>query len=122
MISMPQKSGAASSVSIRGIRVLGDRRVRLLFSDGLVRDLDLNPTLTGPAFERHRLDAVFFRKARIGHGTVTWPDGSDLDPMVLHRDELPAVGQGPRVLGEPGRRVASERPINAQRAGGTRIQ
>ena len=107
MTSMPQKSGASTTITVRGLHVLGDLRVRLLFSDGLVRDLDLTPMLTGPAFARHRADAAFFGKARIRHGAVAWPDDSDLDPMVLHGDELPAVGEGPRVLGEAQPAVAS---------------
>ena len=107
MTSMPQTSGASTTITVRGVHVLGALRVRLLFSDGLVRDLDLSPMLTGPAFARHRLDAAFFGKARIRHGTITWPDDTDLDPTVLHGDELPAVGQGPRVLGETRPAVAS---------------
>ena len=87
-------------VGVRGISVLEPLRLRLLFSDGLVRDLDLAPVMTGPAFVRHREDPAFFARARVRHGTVTWPDDSDLDPVVLHGDEAPAEGDGPRVLGE----------------------
>ena len=104
---MSQKSGASTTISVRGVHVLGTLRVRLLFSDGLVRDLDLSPMLTGPAFARHRSDAAFFGKARIRHGTLAWPDDSDLDPTVLHGDELPAMGQGPHLLGETRPAVAS---------------
>jgi hypothetical protein len=56
--------------------------------------------LTGPAFERHRTDDAFFGKAGVRHGTVAWPDDSDLDPSVLHGDARPAAGDSPRVLGE----------------------
>src|SRR5712691_783988 len=87
-------------VSVLGLHVIGHMKLRLMFSDGLVRDLDLSPMLTGPAFTRHRTDAAFFSRARVRHGTVIWPDDSDLDPVVLHGDELPANGDGPRLLGE----------------------
>lgn len=33
-------------------------------------------------------------------GTVSWPNGVDLDPDVLHGGEVPATGHGPRVLSE----------------------
>lgn len=106
---MAQSPVLPGIVGVRGIHVLGSLQVRLLFTDGLVRDLDLAPVMTGPAFARHREDPAFFARARVRHGTVTWPDDSDLDPLVLHGDEQPAQGEGPRVLGElfPSSAVAS---------------
>jgi hypothetical protein len=97
---MSTRTKQSEIVSVRELQILGHMRVRLLFSDGLVRELDLSPMLTGPAFARHRTDETFFSRAHVLDGTVTWPDDSDLDPIVLHGDELPANGDGPRVLGE----------------------
>ena len=97
---MSQHIAKHEIITVRGVHIPAHLRLRLLFSDGLVRDLDLAPMLTGPAFERHRHDPAFFARARIRHGTVTWPDDSDLDPLVLHGDAPPSRGFGPRVLGE----------------------
>lgn len=109
MESMARRPASPELVGVRGIHVLGALQVRLLFSDGLVRDLDLAPLMSGPAFARHREEPAFFARARVRHGTVTWPDDSDLDPLVLHGDEKPARGGGPRVVGEsfPSSAVAS---------------
>lgn len=85
---------------VRGVHVLGPMQVRLLFSDGLVRDLGLEPLLAGAIFGRHRSDPGFFARARVERGTLAWPDGSALDPLILHGDEVPAMGEGPRVLAE----------------------
>ena len=43
-----------------------------------------------------------FAQARLDEtaGTVSWPNGVDLDPDVLHGGEVPATGHGPRVLSE----------------------
>jgi hypothetical protein len=97
---MAQHVARQDMITVRGVQVPAHMRLRLLFSDGLVRDLDLTPMLTGPAFERHRQDPPFFARARIRRGTVTWPDDSDLDPLVLHGDATPSRGAGPRLLGE----------------------
>lgn len=87
-------------VRIVGIHHLGGHSMRLLFSDGWFRDLDLGPMLRGPAFDRHRSDPAFFARARVMHGTIAWPDDSDLDALVLRGHELPATGEPPRVLHE----------------------
>jgi len=32
----------------------------------------------------------YFAKVIVDHGTVAWPNGLDLDPLVLHGDFEPA--------------------------------
>jgi hypothetical protein len=32
----------------------------------------------------------YFAQAAVEHGTVVWPNGLDLDPLVLHGDFTPA--------------------------------
>ena len=36
-------------------------------------------------------DPAFFAQVSIDHGTVVWPNGLDLDPLVLHGDFKPAA-------------------------------
>lgn len=76
-------------------------RLRLTFSDGLVRELDLDRMLDGGAFEPLR-DPAEFAKAAVDEvaGTVSWSNGIDLDPDVLHGDRSPALGLPPAVLRE----------------------
>ena len=79
---------------------LGETRLRVAFSDGLVRELDFAPALSGfltgisneADFARVAVDPVA--------GTLCWPGGIDFDPDVLHGDARPASGEGPVVLGE----------------------
>ncbi len=80
---------------------LGELRVRLAFSDGLVRELDLGPMLHGGVLEPLR-DPVEFAGVFVDEvaGTIAWPNGVDLDPDVLHGDHRPASGQPPTVLRE----------------------
>ncbi len=59
--------------------------VRVVFADGEIRDVDIEPLLDGPVFEPLRDRDEF---ARVGvdaqTGTVAWPGGADLDPDVIY--------------------------------------
>jgi hypothetical protein len=78
-------------VKVTSAQVLGHYRLRIGFSDGSSRDFDLTGELHGPIFEPHA-DPDFFAQARVNDelGTIVWPNGADLDPLVLHGDFEPA--------------------------------
>jgi hypothetical protein len=78
---------------------LGGRRLRLTFSDGLVRELDFSGVLVGGVFEPLN-DPALFAQVSVDEvaGTIAWPNGVDLDPDVLHGDHEPASGRAPKVL------------------------
>jgi hypothetical protein len=83
------------------VEPLGELTLRVTFSDGLVRELDLGPMLHGGVLESLR-DPVEFAGVFVDDvaGTVAWPNGVDLDPDVLHGDHQPAAGEPPGVLRE----------------------
>jgi hypothetical protein len=78
-------------VRVTSVQVLGHYRLRIGFSDGSSRDVDLTGELHGHIFEP-LADPDFFAQARVDDelGTVAWPNGADLDPLVLHGDFEPA--------------------------------
>jgi hypothetical protein len=78
-------------VRVTSVRVLGHYRLQLGFSDGSSRDVDLAGELQGPVFEP-LTDPDYFAQVRVDDelGTVVWPNGADLDPLVLHGDFAPA--------------------------------
>ena len=82
---------------VTAVEPLADFRLRLSFTDGLVREVDLSSTLWGPMGEPLR-DPAYFRQVRVdpGCGTVVWPNGFDLDPDVLHGDHEPVSRQAER--------------------------
>ena len=66
--------------------------IRLTFDDGLVRELEfIRGSNDGTVFASLD-DPEFFAQVRVDpHSrTVTWPNGLDLDPAVLHGDFEPA--------------------------------
>ena len=44
-------------------------------------------------------DPAFFAQVFVDHGTVCWPNGLDLDPLVLHGDREPARSANQRHVG-----------------------
>jgi uncharacterized protein DUF2442 len=60
-------------------------RVRVVFKDGEVRDVDITPLLNTPAFSPLR-DPATFERVKIDEqtGTVSWPGELDLDPDVIY--------------------------------------
>lgn len=72
--------------------------VRIVFADGEVRDVDIEPLLDGPVFAPLR-DASIFEQVDVDeHGeTIVWPNGADLDPDVIYGSAEPSTQPAPRV-------------------------
>ena len=71
--------------------------LHVTFDDGTARRIDMTDELWGPVFEPLR-DPAFFAQAAVDHGAVVWPNGVDLDPLVLHGDDEPASTEQQRVV------------------------
>jgi hypothetical protein len=78
-------------VRVTSVNVLGHYKLGLSFSDGSTREVDLTGELHGPVFEP-LADPGYFAQVHVDNqlGTVVWPNGADLDPLVLHGDFDPA--------------------------------
>ena len=74
---------------IREVRAGEGYLLRLTLTNGSVIERDITDLLTGPVFEVIRKDPVVFRQVNVEAGTVTWPNGADLDPDVLIWGGLP---------------------------------
>jgi hypothetical protein len=81
----------ATRIRIETVEPLDGYVLRLGFSDGTARDVDLEPELWGAVFEPLRDPGLFRQVAVDGElGTIVWPNGADMDPVVLHGDRRPA--------------------------------
>ena len=65
--------------------VCGEYRMRLSFSDGTKKVVDLEQLLNGPIFEPLK-DPTYFAQGSLDQvcGTVVWPNGADIAPETLH--------------------------------------
>lgn len=79
-------------VRICSVEVLKGFQVKLSFTDGTQKELDLEPYLHGPIFETIRTDPAAFGAVRVDPrmGTIVWENGADIDPDVLYYDLKPA--------------------------------
>jgi hypothetical protein len=69
--------------AVVGAEYRGDFRIRLAFSDGVVRTIDFSDWLEGPVFEPLE-DPAYFAGFFIDGGTIAWPNGADIAPETLH--------------------------------------
>jgi hypothetical protein len=77
-------------IDIRKVTPLKDFKVLLEFTDDTSREVDLEKYLHGPIFQPLRDDPELFRAVFVEGGTVTWPNGADIDPYVIYHDLTPA--------------------------------
>lgn len=82
---------------VTDVEHLGARVLRVTFSDDLVRELDFADALPGVLATLD--DEVTFATVTVDSvaGTVCWPNGVDLDPDVLHGDDVSASSVRPLV-------------------------
>lgn len=79
-------------VRIQSVKPLENFTVRLEFTDGTSREVDLEPFLRGKVFESLRQNQAVFRAVRVDErmGTIVWENGADIDPDVLYHNLKPA--------------------------------
>jgi hypothetical protein len=80
-------------VRVHAVTPLEGFTVRLAFTDGTERVVDLEPYLRGPVFEPLKQDLDLFRAVQVDSelGTIVWPNGADICPDVLYESLTPAA-------------------------------
>jgi len=79
-------------VKILKVEPVGDFRLRVRFSDGMEGERDFSDVIAeGGVMVEPLKNLAFFARAFIELGTLTWPNGFDLDSIALH-DEMQASG------------------------------
>ncbi len=70
---------------VTSLSLIGGYVIRLEFDDSKEQTVDLEPILSGPVFGPLR-DRDLFQEVQIDadFGALVWPNGADIDPMVLH--------------------------------------
>ena len=79
-------------IRMKTVAVLEGFCVRLEFTDGTRKEMDLQPYLRGPIFEPVRSNPKLFRSVKVDKrmGTIVWDNGADMDPDVLYLGLKPA--------------------------------
>jgi hypothetical protein len=73
--------------AVVGVAVVGDYRLRLLFNDGTVGDVDFSSRRWTGVFEPLQ-DPKYFAKVRVDPeaATIVWPNGADMAPEPLYEE------------------------------------
>lgn len=72
--------------SVVSVEQTGPYRLRLRFDDGAEGEIDVRSTTSFEGVFAPLSDPAFFSQVRVDDdaGTIVWPNGADLDPLVLH--------------------------------------
>lgn len=83
-------------IRVQAAEPLDSPHIRVRFTNGEQREIDLTPYIaTGPIFEPVRTNPAFFQLVMVDGGTLTWPNGADIDPDVLYYGGPPPWAQVP---------------------------
>ena len=70
---------------VAAVSYIDDYRLKLEFSDGIVKEVDLGEELHGEVFEPLK-DPGFFKQVGVNQetNTIEWPNGADFAPEFLY--------------------------------------
>ena len=73
---------------INSFKIVAPYTLEVVFDDTTIKVIDFEPILHGELFGRLR-DLTFFNSVFLDEEvhTITWPNGPDFDPAVLHNWE-----------------------------------
>ena len=79
---------AAAAWRVRSINVLPDYRLSVTCNDGTNGIADMSALVNSPDAGIYAAlkDAQLFQKVSIDLGTLTWPNGADIDPLCTHEE------------------------------------
>lgn len=79
---------AAAPWRVRAVRVLPDYRLSVTCNDGTSGIVDMARLVASEnaGFFAALKDVQLFQQVSIELGVLTWPNGSDLDPVWLHEE------------------------------------
>jgi hypothetical protein len=84
-------------IRVRSVSPLDGYNLRVGFTDGTERVIDVERFLRGPVFEAVRRDRGMFEAVSVDRelGVIVWPNGADIDPDVLYGLHEPAWSEAP---------------------------
>ena len=85
-------------VLVESFEKVGEYRIRMRFTDGQEREIDLMPFLHGPVFEPLLANRRLFDTIHIEGGTIAWDNGADIAPETLNEDSQPARSKRTRKM------------------------
>ena len=84
---------ARGNPSAVGVETMEDYKLLVSFENGETKVFDLKPMLEGMQGKwfGELLDVDYFQMARIGGGSVEWPNEQDICPDCLYEESVPFI-------------------------------
>ncbi len=95
-------------VLVESFEKLGEYRIRMRFTNGQEREIDLAPYLHGPVFQPLLMNRELFETIHIEGGTIAWNNGADVAPETLYEDSQPVRSKRSRKM-EKAKQVSPQR-------------
>lgn len=76
-------------LTVKNAEYLGNYTMRCVFSDGVIKDVDLTPLLKYPAYKA-LADEKFFIQFAV-NDTIFWFNGADIAPEYLYENGVAAT-------------------------------
>ncbi len=96
---------------VKQAEYIEDYKIKVFFSDGAVKVIDFALFLQSAQHVFLPLrDVDYFKMFQVDDITLSWPNGADFDPELLHE-------MGHLVKGKPVKRVVRRRSLKATRTG-----
>ncbi len=72
--------------NVVSVSATGPYRLRLRFDDGVEGEIDIKAAVSFVGVFGPLQDPEFFAQVKVDPeaGTIVWPNGADMDPLVLH--------------------------------------
>jgi len=70
-------------LEVTNVRHLAEHKLRLKFSTGEAKIVDLKNELTGKVYAPLK-DIDYFKQCKVAYNTVEWPNGADFAPEYLY--------------------------------------
>ena len=84
-----------------------DYSLRITFTNGEVGIYNCSHLISFGVFSEFQ-DVHYFRRARLEHGTVVWPNGQDICPDTLYLDSAKVTSMQAGPMDRPSRQFDSE--------------
>ena len=83
-----------------------DYKLEITFTNGEIEIYDCAHLINFGVFSEFK-DVRYFRRARVEHGTVVWPNGQDICPDTLYVDSTKVPSMHAEPTDGPERRIGS---------------
>jgi hypothetical protein len=74
-------------LAVKKVQPTSDYQLILTFSNGEIRQFDMNPYLQTGIFQELK-DIALFNSVKVSFDTIEWDNEADMDPEILYKESI----------------------------------